>query len=343
MRRRWAFWVQFEEDFKHVVSSVTDNGNRPLVIFIDDLDRAAPPKPVEVIEAINMLVDSKYCVFVLGMDSQTVAKSIEAKYKDLKDSMADADTDEPSLGRRFLEKIVQIPFAIPRANKDAFTAFIDRNLGVEEQEEDLSEARITAAKVVQEEQTQGKSDEEVIETLQSRTDIPTQVRQEAVQEIRAKSFGNSEEVRQAISVALPYLGYNPRKVKRFINLFQLQALIANRRGWLDNGTIELDRLAKWMLVSMGWPTVTEAIIADHSLQNRLLEAHRLARDMLPQAKDESKRSELTRTMLEPLLEDSAVKRLYRTKELMNLLDEASGSEAEILPYLDLTEITTSRS
>jgi hypothetical protein len=277
------------------------------------------------------------------MDSQTVAKSIEAKYKDLKDSVADADTSEPTLGRRFLEKIVQIAFAIPRTGEDVFTAFINRNLGVEESEEDLSEARIEAESVVKEEQIQGKSDEEVIETLQSRTDIPTQARQEAVQEIRAKAFGDSQEVRQAISRALPYLGYNPRKVKRFINVFQLQALIANRRGLLDNGKIELDRLAKWMLVSMGWPAVTEAIIADHSLKDRLLEAHRLIRYVLPKVEDEAKRSELARTRLEPLLEDSAVKRFYRTKELMQLLEEASVSEAEMLPYLNLTEVTTSRS
>ena len=43
------------------------------------------------IEAINILLDAKYCVFVIGMDSQTVAGSIEAKYKDLRDYLKDVD------------------------------------------------------------------------------------------------------------------------------------------------------------------------------------------------------------------------------------------------------------
>jgi hypothetical protein len=94
---------------------------------------------------------------------------------------------------------------------------------------------------------------------------------------------------------------------------------------------------------MGWPTVTEAIIADPSFQDRLLNAHRLIRDELPNVEDEEQRVELARNRLKPLLEDPAVKRLYRTKDLMRLLEKVSGPEAEVLPYLQLTEVTTSRS
>jgi hypothetical protein len=109
-----GYLPQFQKDFKRVIRAVTDDGAKPLVIFIDDLDRAAPPKPVEIFEAINMLLDSEHCVFVLGMDSRAVAKSIEAKYKDLVGDSADAGGSEPSLGRRFLEKIVQIPLRRPQ-------------------------------------------------------------------------------------------------------------------------------------------------------------------------------------------------------------------------------------
>jgi hypothetical protein len=47
--------AQFEEDFNRVIDCVTQEGKWPLVVFIDDLDRCAPMKSVEVVEAINIL------------------------------------------------------------------------------------------------------------------------------------------------------------------------------------------------------------------------------------------------------------------------------------------------
>ena len=76
---RIGFLAQFKEDFSSIVEAATSEGKWPLIIFIDDLDRCAPPKPVEIIEAINLLLDAQYCVFVMGMDTRTVAGSIEAK------------------------------------------------------------------------------------------------------------------------------------------------------------------------------------------------------------------------------------------------------------------------
>ena len=80
-KERIGFLAQFEDDFKRVVEVVTAKGKDPLVVFIDDLDRCAPPKAIDVVEAINLLLDSKYCVFVIGMDSRMVAASVESKYK----------------------------------------------------------------------------------------------------------------------------------------------------------------------------------------------------------------------------------------------------------------------
>lgn len=46
-----------------------------------------------------MLLDSEHCVFVLGMDGQAVAKSIEAKYKDLAgETGAQMETSRASVG-----------------------------------------------------------------------------------------------------------------------------------------------------------------------------------------------------------------------------------------------------
>jgi hypothetical protein len=343
---RAGFLSQFEADFKLVIASVTDNGKKPLVIFIDDLDRAAPPKPVEVFEAINMLLDSKGCVFVIGMDSQAVARSIEAKYKDLKENLDHAGMNEPTLGRHFLEKLIQIPFAIPRTDPTQYNTFINKNLELAGNERYSSSESVPgfseAMSQLEAEQRQGKTLDQAANTVRARTDIPARAVMEAKVEIRAKSFSDSKEVRQAVSDALPYLGYNPRKVKRFINLFKLQALIANRRKLLDDGTIQLDQLAKWVIISTRWPSIIEGVISDGDLIPRLLQAHDVENELLESENDEM-RAQQARTKLEPLLADSRVAQYYRATELISLFREISDSRAESAHYLHLTEAALPKS
>jgi len=251
---RVGFLAQFEEDFKYIVNLVTERGKKPLVVFIDDLDRCTPPQPADIIEAINVLLDANHCVFVIGMDSQAVAASIEAKYKDLKECYDSSfNSTGLTLGQRFLEKIIQINFRIPRADEDLVASFVDASLGgslnepkrvLEEKTPEKEVEKISAR--IEAEEKEGKSLDEAVETIKKTT---TEASIEAINEARMRRiattlFENSGDVRQAINGAVPYLGSNPRKIKRFINLFRLMALIANRRGLLDRKIVRLDSLAK---------------------------------------------------------------------------------------------------
>jgi predicted KAP-like P-loop ATPase len=80
-------------------------GNKKIVVFIDDLDRCAPDKILEVLESTKVFLDIKGFVYVLGLDRKVVVKAIEQKYKAMGIN-----------GEDYLEKIVQIPFRIPDWN-----------------------------------------------------------------------------------------------------------------------------------------------------------------------------------------------------------------------------------
>jgi tetratricopeptide (TPR) repeat protein len=348
---RVGYLNQLKKDFKCVVSRVTDSSTKKpeeekkLIVFIDDLDRSTPSKTAEVIEAISIMLSSERCVFVLGMDSQMVASSIEVKYKDLQDYLAGTDGHEPALGRRFLEKIVQIPFAIPRTGPKAFNKFIRNNLAVGGQTQEVSAEKVLEAeKLIEQEQEQGKSLDEAAETVRAGSDTSlVEAVAEAKVEIRARSFlRDSAEVERAVSHAAPYLGYNPRKVKRFINLFKLQALIANRRRLLDQGTIELDQLSKWLLISMHWPAVIDAAITDQRFVRRLLQANEAHNKSLSSRTKEGDRQQ-AESDLARLREDSRIDRFYRNNELNELLDELRHSRADASLYLSLTEVTSGTS
>lgn len=64
-----------EEDLERVLDLIT----KPIVIFIDDLDRCSPDKVAALTEAINLFLagEFKNCIFVLGMDSEIIAASLE--------------------------------------------------------------------------------------------------------------------------------------------------------------------------------------------------------------------------------------------------------------------------
>jgi len=353
---RIGFLAQFKEDFSSIVEAATSEGKWPLIIFIDDLDRCAPPKPVEIIEAINLLLDAQYCVFVMGMDMRTVAGSIEAKYKDLLTYLG--ATDPPgklTLGQRFLEKIIQITFHLPRADTMVVQSFIDTILtGTKENIESppSSDNVLEVAQLIEAEQRGGiKPLDEAAETVrQTRSDISENTLVKAKEEIRAKSFDDSQVVQDVIRQIAPFLELNPRKIKRFINLFRLQALIANRRGLLEDGAIKLDVLAKWIVISSRWPGVVDALLADEHFIDHLKKAREIRETIRRERQNIEPENEQKlqsydeksyQAKLETYTINPHVKLLVDATDLTNLLNQLTDVDIQALPtYLHLTRITS---
>jgi hypothetical protein len=100
-----------------LIEQATPRGSK-FVIFIDDLDRCRPPRSVDILEAVNQLLDHSGVVVVLMGDMQVVAKCAEIKYKALATSESTATTNQSSVysstfGRNFLQKIIQLQFDLP--------------------------------------------------------------------------------------------------------------------------------------------------------------------------------------------------------------------------------------
>jgi hypothetical protein len=358
-RERVGFLAEFEDDFARVVDVVTKNGRWPMVVFIDDLDRCAPPRATEIVEAINVLLDAKHCVFILGMDAQTVAASIEAKYKDIKEFIDEADyLIGMSLGQRFLEKIVQISFHIPRVDPELMGDFVTKSLASGrgdagsdghrqagkaipadvQQAEELIQAELRAQKSI-------SIDEAVQAVKQQVPNLSDTVVQQAQEEVFAKRFDESEDVQQAIHEMVRYLGYNPRRVKRFINVFRLQSLIANRRELLQDDKIDLRLLAKWVVMITRWPDISEAMQTDGGFVTRLKESSQMAAALkadenAPKAKKMTvdNRQEM-QTEYNAFIDDDRIARLLLVQDLVRLLADISEEEANTLrTYFYLTEL-----
>src|SRR5260370_909748 len=110
---------------------------------------------------------------------------------------------------------------------------------------------------------------EIINKVAATTGISKEEIQQASRELSERAFEDDERVQQAVGEAAPYLDFNPRKVKKFINNFRLQALIAQKRGLLGPTGINVGSLAKAVVISMRWPELASSMMKDGSTCQKL--------------------------------------------------------------------------
>ncbi|MFL5384879.1 MAG: P-loop NTPase fold protein [Longimicrobiaceae bacterium] len=331
-----GFFSQFVADLQRVVNAVAGDRKWPLVVFVDDLDRCRPQQVVEIVEAIKLLLETKNCFFVIGMDAQAVAASIEARYRDVSPLLAE-DPGGLTLGERFLEKIVQVNFRIPRAEKTVVEGYIGEILAGRPARESADPPKVREAeRLIKAEQRAGKELPEAAETVGGKKEVDRRDAEKAEQRIREDSETEAEQVRLAVIEAAPYLENNPRKIKRFINTFRLQALVAQKRGMLADPS-EATLLARALIIATRWPDLVEGLIPDRGYVDRLLNAEamqsKLAENLEEMWDEEEKR---LKADLDRFLESPRLKRLVTARELIGLLNAMSKEErGRLADYLVL--------
>jgi len=323
-----GFLAQFERDFRRVIEIVTENGRWPLVVFIDDLDRCGPTKAVEIVEAINILLESKHCVFVIGMDAKAVAKSIQSKYESLDRAYAE-DRAGLTLGERFLEKILQINFRIPRSQTHQLQNLIEKHLESSNQgkialsQMDMDQERHKLAEqMIQAEQRGGdsltKATEVTLAKINREDAISPQEIREASKQLSKRVFEDDQRVQEAVREAAPYLDYNPRKIKKFINNFRLHTLIAQKRGLFEKRGINVGSLAKAVVIAMRWPDVALSMSKNGTACQKLRSAF-IARDLIQGRDSDPERIVKAELAVKEVSDNEVLKRFMHADELQGLL------------------------
>ncbi|MCH7736773.1 MAG: hypothetical protein IH872_05150 [Chloroflexi bacterium] len=302
---RLGYSAEAERDIQHLMMKLAPmdqtskaNPNQAIAVFVDDLDRCSPKYVVEVIEAINQIFNSvnAQCVFILGMDQQVVANSIEVAYLDLVEYLQRKNVPlADGYGYRFLAKIVQITVSVPSADLSGMQRLLSNRTGSEIPVEKVSQSGSadefpSPATVAS---TMPPPPREVVVELEQRMrevslsnpvdvrrrrqeleaeDSENEVRRRALDEIersmRAGLFtADSRDVRDVEYAALKFLDTNPRQVVRFDNAFRLQLHVASQ---LTTGTLDFTRpqmmaLAKWVAIRLRWPKFAEELDRDDNL------------------------------------------------------------------------------
>lgn len=98
-----------KEQFQNTINAMVKDGDKRVVLFIDDLDRLQPARAVELLEVLKIFLDCENCVFLLAIDYDVVLQGIDQKY---------GHTLSTGKGKNFFDKIIQVPFKMPVAHYD---------------------------------------------------------------------------------------------------------------------------------------------------------------------------------------------------------------------------------
>lgn len=103
---------QFNDELSKYVAFVCDNG-KPLVYFIDELDRCSPTFAVKVLERIKHLFDVPNVVFILSIDKQQLAYSINGFYG-----------NEKINSMEYLRRFIDIDYNLPEPEPDKYCEYL---------------------------------------------------------------------------------------------------------------------------------------------------------------------------------------------------------------------------
>ena len=107
--------VDLENLKKRVDEFISESGKR-LVIFIDDIDRLDKQEIYSLFRLVKLTADFKNTTYILSFDQEMVASAIGERF----------GTGDKKAGENFLEKIIQVPLTIPKAQPDALKKFCFR-------------------------------------------------------------------------------------------------------------------------------------------------------------------------------------------------------------------------
>src|SRR5262249_35921668 len=92
------------------------NQNRPILVFIDDIDRLTAEEIRQLFRVVKAIADFPNIIYILLFDKSVVIESLK-QFQTIS-------------GEDYLEKIVQVPFELPLPDKTSLRGLLIENLNI---------------------------------------------------------------------------------------------------------------------------------------------------------------------------------------------------------------------
>lgn len=217
------FIATFRELFEGLVK---DMGYKTVIVYVDDLDRCDPKRIIGCLEAVKLFVNVKKTAFVIGADERIIEYAISQHYPI---QMKKEDISSPFSD--YLEKLIQLPYKLPRLSDNEQETYITLLLC----KNHLNEIHFNEIhqKYLEFRKTDKHSKYNIDDI---KADVP---------ENQRIDFYDVEYRLPIVPIIKQFLNGNPRQLKRFLNTLYVRQELADVAGFRD---IRPDVLTKLMVL-----------------------------------------------------------------------------------------------
>jgi len=247
---------------------------KPVVFFVDDLDRCDPAHVVDVLDSIQTLVrrasrsgatveDRPAAYVVVAADGRWIRNSYERQHA--ASSEVVAEPGRP-LGYLFLDKIFQLTFEVPAMSRPLQAAYLRGLLRSPDTQGSGAGAGVDERASVEDRVKRSTTEAETLAAYESAS---PEVRAEVAPVVVAQLAQprQQRETEHALRKFAPLLDPNPRAMKRFVNAYG----IARALQVVQDSVVERDDLALWTVLRVRWPALAEYVRTSPAAIDALVE------------------------------------------------------------------------
>ena len=207
------------KEFRKAYSDLLKEFDKPLIVYVDNLDRCSPFNAISTLEAIRLFLFLPNTAFVIAADEDMIRLAVPEYHKGASQRH---QTD-------YLDKLIQIPVHVPRPGVLEIRAYL---MMLTAQDHGVTDAQLETIRCALEESLR-------LSWKQPQITIDELLQDHAIEkhsELRSK-FVVAEQLAPLLAESTNING-NPRIVKRLLNQVKMRKKTAHRRGMqLDEKTI----------------------------------------------------------------------------------------------------------
>jgi len=207
------------KEFRKAYSDLLKEFDKPLIVYVDNLDRCSPFNAISTLEAIRLFLFLPNTAFVIAADEDMIRLAVPEYHKGASQRH---QTD-------YLDKLIQIPVHVPRPGVLEIRAYL---MMLTAQDHGVTDAQLERIRCALEESLR-------LSWKQPQITIDELLQDHAIEkhsELRSK-FVVAEQLAPLLAESTNING-NPRIVKRLLNQVKMRKKTAHRRGMqLDEKTI----------------------------------------------------------------------------------------------------------
>jgi hypothetical protein len=228
---------------------------KPIIVFIDDLDRCDKDYVTELLESIQTMMRGAAITYLVAGDRKWICRSFGERYKDFA-----AEHDDPGrpLGYNFLDKVFQLSASLPRLPQRLRDSYW-RDLLDEEDREQHGAAdaeKIAQVKAAVDEKIAANAPSEEIQASLAplRNDASPEAAAILTKAARHRATPEAKEkTLHRLGPLADLIEANPRAMKRLVNAVG----VAESRLYLERRPFEVEALARWTILELRWPLLAE--------------------------------------------------------------------------------------